>query len=398
MLGYRLPSPRRQKDEGEKPFWISYADLMTAMMVLFLVIMSVSLLVVLAKLSDTDAVPRAWFEREADQHEQSFNQLWETDNEREKLADVVELQALSLVQRDAENHRLAQERQRLEDDNRQLALRINRQTVLTEQRAQRMVDVLARLQNEAKNIKSCNITVEQKKDTLTVMFSSTDPLRVAMFDSNSHQLHDKDQKCIREFVPSIYHQVAQDDWFKLVGVEGFTDTNGTYLHNLGLSLKRAQSVVCAVMSADKRAQFLPDEFLSFVQERFLVGGFSFNSAKANKQESRRVELRLDFKTVEEYDSPAVSGEMMKREFDRNNLGMCVFTPPIPSPLPTASLPDVPVSVPVKNDAKSNAKIDHKVDHKVDHKTDEKAGAKRDANTDKEKEKKEKATPPTETKK
>ncbi|HGW3093389.1 TPA: flagellar motor protein MotB, partial [Escherichia coli] len=29
---------QRRSDEAEKPFWISYADLMTAMMVLFLVV------------------------------------------------------------------------------------------------------------------------------------------------------------------------------------------------------------------------------------------------------------------------------------------------------------------------------------------------------------------------
>lgn len=34
---------KRRGDEAEKPFWISYADLMTAMMVLFLVVMVASL-------------------------------------------------------------------------------------------------------------------------------------------------------------------------------------------------------------------------------------------------------------------------------------------------------------------------------------------------------------------
>lgn len=33
----------RHIDEGEKPFWISYSDLMTALMILFLVVMVVSL-------------------------------------------------------------------------------------------------------------------------------------------------------------------------------------------------------------------------------------------------------------------------------------------------------------------------------------------------------------------
>lgn len=43
MLGMRAPPRRAEGDEAEKPFWISYSDLMTALMVLFLVAMSVSL-------------------------------------------------------------------------------------------------------------------------------------------------------------------------------------------------------------------------------------------------------------------------------------------------------------------------------------------------------------------
>ena len=43
MLGIKTPPRAPDADEAEKPFWISYSDLMTALMVLFLVAMSVSL-------------------------------------------------------------------------------------------------------------------------------------------------------------------------------------------------------------------------------------------------------------------------------------------------------------------------------------------------------------------
>jgi len=43
MLGNMSRGRSRAKEEGEKPFWISYADLMTAMMVLFLVAMAVTI-------------------------------------------------------------------------------------------------------------------------------------------------------------------------------------------------------------------------------------------------------------------------------------------------------------------------------------------------------------------
>jgi outer membrane protein OmpA-like peptidoglycan-associated protein len=46
MFSTRFPQSSRAKDEAEKPFWISYADLMTALMVLFLVVMSVGLVTV----------------------------------------------------------------------------------------------------------------------------------------------------------------------------------------------------------------------------------------------------------------------------------------------------------------------------------------------------------------
>jgi flagellar motor protein MotB len=46
VIGRRSPSQRRGKDEAEKPFWISYADLMTALMVLFLVVMAVALVAI----------------------------------------------------------------------------------------------------------------------------------------------------------------------------------------------------------------------------------------------------------------------------------------------------------------------------------------------------------------
>ena len=54
MLGLRVATPRRSREEGEKPFWISFSDLMSALMVLFLVAMSVALLAVTKKVSEEE--------------------------------------------------------------------------------------------------------------------------------------------------------------------------------------------------------------------------------------------------------------------------------------------------------------------------------------------------------
>src|SRR5271169_3991464 len=46
MLELRIPHRNASNDEAEKPFWISFSDLMTALMVLFLVAMAVALMAV----------------------------------------------------------------------------------------------------------------------------------------------------------------------------------------------------------------------------------------------------------------------------------------------------------------------------------------------------------------
>ncbi|CAG9183922.1 flagellar motor protein MotB [Cupriavidus respiraculi] len=59
MIGIQTARPRRGREEGERPFWISFSDLMTALMVLFLVALSVALLAVTKKISDEERQEKA---------------------------------------------------------------------------------------------------------------------------------------------------------------------------------------------------------------------------------------------------------------------------------------------------------------------------------------------------
>lgn len=53
-----MPTPKRGREDGEKPFWISFSDLMSALMVLFLVAMTVALLAVTTKVSQEEREDR----------------------------------------------------------------------------------------------------------------------------------------------------------------------------------------------------------------------------------------------------------------------------------------------------------------------------------------------------
>lgn len=236
MIVTRIILKRGGKDEPEKPFWISFSDLMTALMVLFLVAMSVALLAVTKTVTEAE---RARAEREK------------------------ELEWL-LVQ--------------------------------VEKAAQQFPGV----------------SVDRTRNVI-------DFKERALFDTGSHQLKANQAALLREFVPKVLEiarsQLGQQ-WLKRIVVEGFTDQRGTYLFNLNLSLQRSQRVLCVLLNPPNHGEAeLSAEEQEQIRELFLVGGYSFNSAKASLDESRRIEFRLEFFGVGEKPSTKV-------EIPRGNFGTC----------------------------------------------------------------------------
>lgn len=220
MFGGRITLSHQGKDEAEKPFWISFADLMTSLMVLFLVVMSVALLAVTQKGSEKEGRERG---REND-ISQMFTRL-------HKCADDFP-----------------------------------------------------------------GVTIHKERHAID--FGDQ-----ARFESASHKLSSDQASLLRRFVPCVLEMskmIPEKGWLKRVVVEGFADSRGTYLFNLDLSLKRSQRVLCILLAP----QFPQDESLTSeqkiqIRELFLVGGYSFNSTKESLEESRRIELRLEFFEIDE---------------------------------------------------------------------------------------------------
>lgn len=206
MIGRRSPRQRRGKDEAEKPFWISYADLMTALMVLFLVVMAVAVIAITAREGD--------HEREIDK-------------------------CMALAVQAASRHE---------------GVRVDR--------GRKVVDFGER----------------------------------ARFAFNSSLLSPEQEGVLRRFVPellSMADSATCKHLLKRIVVEGYTDKTGNYLTNLNLSLMRSQRVLCAMFKTDGPDP-LSDSQKQAVRDLFLVGGFAFNSSKDSDEESRRVEMRIEF--------------------------------------------------------------------------------------------------------
>lgn len=217
MLGTMRRSRRRGKDEGEKPFWISYADLMTAMMVLFLAAMAVTIA----------AVTRAV----------------------EGPAEV---------------------------------------------RAREVMEICTGLKADLADQPSIDINCASHRITFP---------DVGYFDFNSYRLPDGADEALAALVPAVLRAADGElgsKWLKQVVVEGYTDPVGSYLYNLHLSLQRSEWVLCLLMDPAKNASLaLTGEQLERVRQLFLAGGVSFNNQRETDEQSRRVELRIQFYGLDE---------------------------------------------------------------------------------------------------
>ncbi len=224
MLGTPKVPQRRRKDDAERPFWISFSDLMTALMVLFLVAMAVALLSVTEGLRQLD-----------------------------------------------------------------------------DQRAKRDSAISECLGHIAQ------ITRQKPYAGIQLRGQTLELGSLAEFPKDSHQLDAAKADFLRSFIPEML-EVARTPachmWLKRFVLEGYASPEGSYLHNLNLSLARSQRVLCVLLDA-KASQAPSRADRQAVREMFFVGGSSFNSAILNQPEkSRRVELRLEFKELRPQCSPS----------------------------------------------------------------------------------------------
>lgn len=227
---------RSPQDDAEKPFWISYADLMTSLMVLFLIVMLTSLV----SLSRT------------------VTELQATKTHSEVLA--AKYQDLKKVEAAREKRQARRRSQiddfwdRLERSSRGLGVRVNR-------------------------------------DTRVINFGDR-----ARFESGSDVLSAGDQLLLRRFAPKLLTIAGSrlgTTVLNQVVVEGYADRRGSYLFNLNLSSKRSERVLCSLLKPGG-PEALSGHEKQTVRNLFLVGGFSFNDSRRSFAASRRVEVRVDF--------------------------------------------------------------------------------------------------------
>ncbi len=221
------------KDEAEKPFWISFADLMIASMTVFLIVMAVTVVIMKSQLDLLG------------------------DSGKKVLERQVEIERFSNM-----------------------------------------------IKDKSRGVNP-PVKVSTIRDTVRIDLGSS-----VHFLSGSSNISDAGKDFLREYIPSLLETANTElgqKWLKRIVVEGFTDTDGSYLFNLSLSLQRSRKVVCALFEpiGEEGERAMSREELNHIRDLFLVGGYSFNSMQSSKAKSRRVELKLEFWQLDE-----------KEQFDR----------------------------------------------------------------------------------
>jgi outer membrane protein OmpA-like peptidoglycan-associated protein len=237
MIGAIARRRPRGKTEGEKPFWISYADLMTAMMTLFLAAMAVTMVAITREV------------------------------QQEKAQEVI--------------------------------------------RAEEIKQICNNLEHSFANHPFIHVDCTDNR----ISFGEA-----GHFAHNDYRLPTEANGALAELVPVVLAAADGDlgrKWFKQIVIEGFTDTDGSYLYNLHLSLERSEWVMCMLLDPRKNTDLrLSDAQLQRVRDLFLAGGVSFNNAKESKDESRRVELRLQFYGLDEKDTAGTRPTFQSPSDDR----------------------------------------------------------------------------------
>lgn len=236
MLGVQRPARKTHRDDAEKPFWISFADLMTALMVLFLVTVGVALLDITQKASDAERE-----KREAQQEQQKW--IEEAQQKQQKRIEEID-------------------------------------------------QILAQIKESAKDYPGIEVRGYSVEFGDRVRYRT----RGHMLSSKQARLL---RSFVPKILDAVRTPLGQK-WFKLVLVEGFTDKRGTYIYNLNLSLQRSERVLCVLLESPKVvADALDYADRLMIRELFLVGGSSFNFLKDSLEGSRRIELKLEFLEIGE---------------------------------------------------------------------------------------------------
>ena len=304
----KLRRNRRKSDDEETSYWLSYSDMMAGLLLVFVLIISFT---ILQAKSQYEAKEEELAEQALVIFSQQDELTAQQDELTEKESQLADQQSLLSDQESL----LADQQSQLDEQKSALetlqellanqeALLADKEALVDEQQEQlasqqeqidRIIgvkaDLIEALKEEFANT-HLSVSVDSKTGAITLDSS-------VLFDSEEYELKESGQDLLREFVP-IYLNVLLDDEFSgyvsEIIIEGHTDTEGTYMHNLELSQQRALAV--ATFCLDEENGVLNESEIEALRNILTANGRSYSdpvldaNGEVDMDASRRVEFKF----------------------------------------------------------------------------------------------------------
>lgn len=322
---------RSVKKKKKINVWRSYSDMMSGLLLLFILIMALSLFQAQKNYNDkleeqkqSSIVQGEYNEALTKQQQDIVDKEGTIQAQSEKLEELES----TLVEKDASLNKLQEElsekSQQLDEKDEALSTKekelsdkssaldsktqeLNTKTEELDSKSQELqgsqekidkiigvkADLIEALTNE---FKSQNIGVSIDQGSGAMVLDSN-----VLFGFNDSDLTDEGKSVLDTVVP-VYCGVLLSDTYRdsvaEITVDGYTDKKGTFEYNMGLSQKRSLSV------GDYIVSIADDTYKDLLQEKLVVNGHSWNDpvlnedGSENDEASRRVEVRFRLRDEE----------------------------------------------------------------------------------------------------
>ncbi len=334
----KIVNRRRMNDEGSHNIWRSYSDMMSGLLLLFVLIMAVCLMQAQKNYNDrlAEQASRIQTQDELDKTQAVLSQR-ESEVEAQSLTltdlqATLENQAAILATKESELNSaqvtLTDAQAQLEE---QQALVTDQQTLLAQQESelavrdaelvssQQKLDEQTQLMSEqqmkidqiigvkADLIESLNkefsnnqINVNIDSQTGAIVLDSS-----VLFELRESELTEEGAQILYQILP-VYCQVLLSekyrDYVAEIIIDGYTDSQGDYLSNLELSQNRAFAVAAYLLSIS--GTFMDQNSEKTLQEKLTANGRSESNlvldenGNEDRDASRRVEVKFRLKDDE----------------------------------------------------------------------------------------------------
>lgn len=242
---------KRKSMDEETSYWLSYSDMMAALLLIFVLIISFTML-------------------------QSKRQYEEKERELLAQQNVIGEQ----------QEQLDKQKDQMQEQQEQLDKIIGIKSAL-----------ITALRDE---FDGSELKVSVDSQTGAITFDAS-----VLFDKGKYEIKEEGKNFLDQFLPRYFSVLLKNDFHQYVSeimIEGHTDTTADYLYNLELSQQRALAV--AKYCLDEKSSSIPKEQIDQLQKIMTANGRSFSNpiykedGSVDMDASRRVEFKFRLKDEE----------------------------------------------------------------------------------------------------